>query len=126
MRHPRSEHSIARYSLLPTVVSHSLLTLVCLLLVTWSVMIAQWENQCVSLSALPVIRVQFPTVAEHFKMFSPWLITFCQLTRPEPARQKRAQSLFNDTTQPVEIEEEGRSPIMDRHSVHSRAHDQDF
>jgi len=35
-------------------------------------------------------------------------------TRPEPAWQKMAQSPLNDTTQPVDSEEEGRSPTMDR------------
>jgi len=35
-------------------------------------------------------------------------------THPEPARQKIAQSPFNDTTQPVDSEEKGRSPTTDR------------
>ena len=35
-------------------------------------------------------------------------------TRPEPAWQKMAQSPLNDTTQPVDSEEEGQSPTMDR------------
>jgi len=35
-------------------------------------------------------------------------------TRPEPAWQKMAQSPLNDTTQSVDSEEEGRSPIMNR------------
>jgi len=34
--------------------------------------------------------------------------------RPEPVRQKMAQSPLNDTTQPVDIEEKGRNPTMDR------------
>jgi len=32
---------------------------------------------------------------------------------PEPVWQKMAQFRYNGTTQPVEIEEEGRSPTMD-------------
>jgi len=35
-------------------------------------------------------------------------------TRPEPAWQKIAQSPLNDTTQPVDSEEEGQSLPMDR------------
>jgi len=35
-------------------------------------------------------------------------------TRPEPAWQKMARSPLNDTTQPVDSEEEGRSPTMGR------------
>jgi len=34
--------------------------------------------------------------------------------RPEPAWQKMAQSPLNDTAQPVDSEEEGRSPTTDR------------
>ena len=52
------------------------------------VMIAQWENKCISLSTLPVAQVQFPAVAEYFKGFS---LADCTLpTRPEPAWQKVA------------------------------------
>jgi len=35
-------------------------------------------------------------------------------TGPEPACQKMAESPLNDTAQPVDSEEEGPSPIMDR------------
>jgi len=35
-------------------------------------------------------------------------------TRPESAWHKMAQFSLNSITQPVESEEEGRSPIMDR------------
>jgi len=35
-------------------------------------------------------------------------------TRPEPARQKMAQSLLNATTQPEDSEEEGQSLNVDR------------
>jgi len=34
--------------------------------------------------------------------------------RPEPAWQKMAQSPLNDTTQPVDSEEEGRGPTTDK------------
>jgi len=36
----------------------------------WSVMVAQWENECISLSVLSVARVQLPTTAEYFKGLS--------------------------------------------------------
>ena len=42
------------------------------------VMIAQWENECISLSVLPVTRVRYPAMAEYFKDFLPWLITLNQ------------------------------------------------
>ena len=35
------------------------------------VMIARWKNECISLSVLPVVLVQFPAVAEYFKRFFP-------------------------------------------------------
>ena len=35
------------------------------------VMIAQWENECISLSVLSVAGVQFPTVVEYFGGFFP-------------------------------------------------------
>ena len=35
------------------------------------VMIAQWENDCISLSVFPVARVQFPAMAQYFKGFFP-------------------------------------------------------
>ena len=35
-------------------------------------------------------------------------------TRADPAWQKMVPSLLNGTTQPVEIEEEGRNPTSDR------------
>jgi len=73
-----------------------------------SVMIAQWDS---SLSILPVARVQFPATAEYFKGFS--LADHTLPTRPEPAWQKMAQFPLNDTTQPVDSEEEGRSPTTD-------------
>jgi len=71
--------------------------------------IAQWDS---SLSVLPVAWVQFPATAEYFKRFFPADRTLP--TRPEPARQKMAQSPLKDTTQSVDSEEEGRSSTMDR------------
>jgi len=35
------------------------------------VMVAQWENECISLSVPSAARVQFLAVAEHFKGFFP-------------------------------------------------------
>jgi len=92
-------------------------------------MIAQWENECISLSVLPVAlvmiaqwnsslsvlavaRVQFPAMVEYFKAFS--LADHTLPTRPEPAWQKMAQFPLNGATQPVDSEEEGRSLTMDR------------
>jgi len=46
--------------------------------------------------------------------------TFADYTlpiRPELAWQKMAQSPLNGTTQPVDIEEEGRSPTMNRRQL---------
>ena len=37
---------------------------------TAPVVIAQWESECISLSVLPVARVQLPTMAEYYKGFS--------------------------------------------------------
>jgi len=54
------------------------------------VMIAQWENACISLCVLPVARVHFPAVAEYFKGLS--LADRTLPTRPEPAWQEMAQS----------------------------------
>ena len=90
------------------------------------VMIAQWDislsvlpvaramiARCdSSLSVLPVARVQFLATAEYFKGFS--LADRTLPTRPEPAWQKMAQSPLNDTAQPVDSEEEGRSPTTGR------------
>ena len=71
-----------------------------------SVMIAQWNS---SLSVLPVARVQFLSIPRNF-----FLADHTLPTRPEPAWQKMAQSPLNDTTQPLDSEEEGRSPTTDR------------
>jgi len=75
-------------------------------------MIAQWENEFISLSFLSLARVQFPATVEYFKGFS--LADHTPPIRPEPARQKMAESLLNGTTQPVDTEEEGRSLTTDR------------
>jgi len=53
-------------------------------------MIAQWENEFISLLVLSMARVQFS------------------------GRGEMAQSPLNDTTQPVDSEEEGRGPTMAR------------
>jgi len=71
------------------------------------VMIAQWENECISLSVLPVARVKFQ--CSHggvFQGIHPWQITLCKSVL---SQQKMAQSPLNDTIQPVNIAEEGRS-----------------
>jgi len=36
-----------------------------------SVLVAQWENECISLSVLPMARVQHPGLAKYFKGFVP-------------------------------------------------------
>jgi len=51
-------------------------------------------------------------MAEYFKGFS--LADHTLPTRPEPAWQTMAQSPLNDTTPPVDSEEEGRSSTMNR------------
>jgi len=74
-----------------------------------SVIIAQWDS---SLSVLPVARVNSQPRRSISRDFS--LADHTLPTRPEPAWQKIAQSPLNDTTQPVDSEEEGRSPTTDR------------
>ena len=54
-------------------------------------------------AVLSVARVQFPAMADHTLP-----------TRTEPVWQKIAQSPLNSTTQPVDSEEEGPNPTMDR------------
>jgi len=49
------------------VVNHTVHWVEHILLSLKSVAIAQWENKCISLSVLPMARIQFPTVAEYFK-----------------------------------------------------------
>jgi len=75
-------------------------------------MIAQWENECISLSVLPVARVQCPEVVEYFKEF--FLADHILPNCPEPKGQKMAQSPLNSITQTVDIEEEGPCPTADR------------
>jgi len=50
-----------------------------------------------------------PSCGEVFRWIFPWLPT-----HPELAWQKMAQSPLDGSTQPVDIEEEGRSPTTDR------------
>jgi len=65
-------------------------------------MIAQGDS---SLSVLPGARVQFPITKEYSKGFfqADHTLPICT----EPAWQKMAPSPLNDTTQPVDSEEEG-------------------
>jgi len=73
-------------------------------------MIAQWDS---SLSVLPCGPGSIPSHGGAFQgIKSPTDRTLP--TRPEPAWQKMAQSSLNDTAQPVDSEEEGRSSTMDR------------
>ena len=44
----------------------------------------------------------------------PWLITCTLPTISKPTWQQMAQSPLNDSTKPVDNEEEGQSPTMDR------------
>ena len=57
------------------------------------VIIAQWENECISLSVLSVGRVQFPAVTSTSREFS--LADHTLPTRPESAEQNMAQSPLN-------------------------------
>jgi len=59
-----------------------------------------------------VARVQFPAMAEYLEGF--FLADHILPTRPESARQKLAQYPLSGVALPVDIEEEGRSPTMDR------------
>jgi len=72
-------------------------------------MIAQWDS---SLSVLPVAGFNSEPWQSILRDFS--LAVHTLPTHPEPAWQKMAQSPLNDTTQPVDSEEEGRSPTTDR------------
>jgi len=75
-------------------------------------MIAQWENEHISLlsSLWPGFNSRpWRSISRDF-----FLADHTLPTRPEPAWHKMAQSPLNGTTQPVNIEEEGRSPTMDR------------
>jgi len=78
-------------------------------------MIAQWVNDWISLSVLSVARVQFPCRQGGVFQLREFSLTDDTLpTHPKPARQKIAQAPLNDTTQPVDSEEEGRSSTTDR------------
>jgi len=50
-----------------------------------------------------------PGLGRIFQRIFPWLIALCQPS-PEPAGQKMSQSPLNDTTQPMDSEEEGLRP----------------
>jgi len=98
-------------------------------LVCKSIMIAQWENECSSLSVLPVARVMiaqwdnesislsiffmarvhFLATVEYFKQFFPGLSHSAS-----QVWQKMAPSLLSGTAQPVDSEEEGQSSTTDR------------
>jgi len=79
------------------------------------VMIAQWENEWISLSAR--LSSQWPGfnfrpmrgISRYSSRADHTLPT-----RPEPGWQKMARSRLNGTTQPVDIKEEGQSSTMDR------------
>ena len=55
-----------------------------------------------SLSVLPVVRVQFPAMVEYFEGL--FLADHTLPTHSEPEWQKKAQSPLSGVTQPVEIE----------------------
>ena len=64
------------------------------------VMIAQWENECISLSVLSAARIQLPGLTEYFKEYvSGYHIP---PTRPEPGGRKWLYPTRNETTQPVD------------------------
>ena len=74
------------------------------------VMIAQWENECISLSVLPVAGLNVRPWRSISRDFFPADHTLPPRpdpsTRPEPAWQRMTQSTLNGITQPVNIEEE--------------------
>jgi len=92
-------------------------------------MIGQWENECITLPVLSMAQVMIAqweknvshcplhgsgSIPGHGRVFQGISLADHTLpTRPQPALQKMAQS-HNSTTQPVDIEEEGQSPTMDR------------
>ena len=59
-----------------------------------SVTMAQWVNDSISLSVLPVAWVQFPVMADH-------------PLPTRPGHEKNGSSPLDGTTQLMEIEEEG-------------------
>jgi len=73
------------------------------------VMIAQLENVCISLFVLFMARVQLRAVGSISRGFS--LADYTLPIRLEPAWLNLP---FNSTAQPVDTEEEGRNPTMDR------------
>jgi len=63
------------------------------------IMIAQWENESISLSVLSMVRALFPAVAEYLRDFS--LADHSLLT----SWQKLGQSPLDGSTQAVDIGE---------------------
>jgi len=53
-----------------------------------SVIIAQRENECISLSVLPVVQVQLPAMSEYFKDFSLADHTHLERRWRSPSRHK--------------------------------------
>jgi len=69
------------------------------------VMIGQWENECISLSACPLYGPgSIPSHGGVFEGISP--ADHALPTRPELEWQRMAKSPLNDNTQPVNIEKE--------------------
>jgi len=66
-------------------------------------MIAQGENECISLSVLSVTRVPFLAVTVFPGIFS-WLITLCQPILSQRMAGNGSIS-SNGTTQPVDVKE---------------------
>jgi len=76
-------------------------------------MIAQWENEYISLSVLPVAWVRFPTMAGYFKGF--FLADHILATCPELTCMAENGSISSQWHhKPMETEEEGRSRTKDR------------
>jgi len=80
-------------------------------------MIAQWENEWLSLSVLPVARVQLPAMAEYLKGFFPG---WAHSVNPTWASVAENGSIPLNATTLVDIEEVGRSPTMDSDGWHKR------
>jgi len=74
-------------------------------------LIAQWDYVCVPLSGLCMARGSIPGCGRVFQ----GILSRTDHTLPTPPEP--AQSPLNGTTQPVDIEEEGQSPTMDRHRL---------
>jgi len=69
-------------------------------------MTAQWENECIPMSVLPMTLVQsHAAVVEYFEGFS---------LAANPSVAKMAQSPPKGLTQPLDVEELGLDPTMER------------